>query len=94
MEIIIDELVIWLRNKVNEAGGKGGVVFGLSGGGIDSAVVAGVSKLAFPDTSLGIIMPCHSNPIDEEHALLVADSLKLKTEKVDLSNIYDSLLMQ
>ncbi|NMA86649.1 MAG: NAD(+) synthase [Tissierellia bacterium] len=90
MEIIIDELVIWLRNKVNEAGGKG-VVFGLSGG-IDSAVVAGVSKLAFPDTSLGIIMPCHSNPIDEEHALLVADSLKLKTEKVDLSNIYDSFI--
>ncbi len=37
-------------------------------------------------------MPCHSNPIDEEHALLVADSLKLKTEKVDLSNIYDSFI--
>ena len=90
MEVIIDELVIWLRNKVNEAGGKG-VVFGLSGG-IDSAVVAGVSKLAFPDTSLGIIMPCHSNPIDEEDALLVAKSLGLKTEKVDLSNTYDNFI--
>ena len=84
---VCNELVEWLKFKVNEANGKG-VVFGLSGG-VDSAVVAGLSKLAFPQTSLGIIMPCHSNPIDEEHGLLVADSLGLKTEKVDLSQIYD-----
>lgn len=90
MELIIDELVIWLRDKVNEAGGKG-VVFGLSGG-VDSAVVAGLAKLAFPDTSLGIIMPCYSNPIDEEHALLVADNLGLKTEKVDLTPVYDNFI--
>jgi NAD+ synthase len=90
IEFVVDELVVWLRDKVNEAGGEG-VVFGLSGG-IDSAVVAGISKLAFPDTSLGIIMPCHSNPIDEEHALLVADSLGLKTEKVDLTSIYDNFI--
>ena len=82
-----NELVQWLKLKVNEANSKG-VVFGLSGG-VDSAVVAGLSKLAFPETSLGIIMPCHSNPIDEEHGLLVASSLGLKTEKVDLSQIYD-----
>ncbi len=87
IELIIDELVVWLRNKVNEAGGEG-VVFGLSGG-VDSAVVAGISKQAFPDTSLGIIMPCHSNPIDEEHGMLVAESLNLKTKKVDLTPVYD-----
>lgn len=90
IEFVVDELVVWLRDKVNEAGGEG-VVFGLSGG-IDSAVVAGISKLAFPDTSLGIIMPCHSNQIDEKHALLVADSLGLKTEKVDLTSIYDNFI--
>ena len=87
IERICNELVGWLKLKVNEANGKG-VVFGLSGG-VDSAVVAGLAKLAFPETSLGIIMPCHSNPIDEEHGLLVADSLNLKTEKVDLSDVYD-----
>lgn len=87
IERVCNELVEWLQIKVAEAGGKG-VVFGLSGG-VDSAVVAGLAKLAFPETSLGIIMPCHSNPIDEEHGLLVADALGLKTEKVDLSEVYD-----
>ena len=87
IEKVCNELVEWLQIKVAEAGGKG-VVFGLSGG-VDSAVVAGLAKLAFPETSLGIIMPCHSNPIDEEHGLLVADALGLKTEKVDLSEVYD-----
>ena len=87
IEKVCNELVEWLQIKVAEAGGKG-VVFGLSGG-VDSAVVAGLAKLAFPETSLGIIMPCHSNPIDEEHGLLIADALGLKTEKVDLSEVYD-----
>ncbi len=87
MTKVCNELVGWLKLKVNEANGKG-VVFGLSGG-VDSAVVAGLAKLAFPETSLGIIMPCHSNPIDEEHGLLVAGSLGLKTERVDLSEIYN-----
>ena len=36
-------------------------------------------------------MPCHSNPIDEEHGILVAESLGLKTQKVDLSNSFDVL---
>ncbi len=82
-----NELVEWLQLKVAEASGKG-VVFGLSGG-VDSAVVAGVCKQAFPETSLGVIMPCNSNPIDEKHALLVAKSLNLRTKKVDLSETYN-----
>jgi NAD+ synthase len=90
IEKICNEIVEWLRNKVIEANGKG-VVFGLSGG-VDSAVVAGLAKQAFPETSLGLIMPCHSNPIDEEHGLLVADSLGLKTKKVDLSEVYDQFI--
>lgn len=90
MDKVCNQLVEWLRVKVAEANGKG-LVFGLSGG-IDSAVVAGLSKKAFPETSLGIIMPCHSSPIDEEHGLLVAKSLDLRTEKVDLSNTYDQFI--
>ena len=84
---VIEELVLWLKDRVLNANAKG-MVFGLSGG-IDSAVIAGLAKLAFPDSSLGIIMPCHSDPIDEEHGYLVAESLDLKTRKVDLSTTYD-----
>lgn len=82
-----DSITQWLKDKVIEAGCKG-VVFGLSGG-IDSAVVAALSKRAFPNDSLGIIMPCHSISEDEEHARLVSDALNLRTEKVDLSQVFD-----
>ncbi|NLW22119.1 MAG: NAD(+) synthase [Tissierellia bacterium] len=90
MEKICNQIIEWLKEKVEGANGKG-LVFGLSGG-VDSAVVAGLAKKAFPNDSLGIIMPCHSNPIDEEHALLVAKYLNLKTVRVDLSNVYDQFI--
>lgn len=90
IQFLVNELVTWLRDKVHNAGSKG-LVFGLSGG-VDSAVLAGISKLAFPDTSLGLIMPCHSNPIDLEHALLVAKTLDLDTEVIDLTCTFDTLL--
>ncbi|WP_176718803.1 NAD+ synthase [Caloranaerobacter ferrireducens] len=90
IERVCDNLVNWLRDKVQEAGCKG-LVVGLSGG-IDSAVVAALAKRAFPENSLGVIMPCHSNSKDEEHARLVAETIGLKTVKVDLSKTFDSLL--
>ncbi len=86
----VEKLVDWLRGKVLASGSKG-VVFGLSGG-IDSAVIAGISKLSFPDTCLGVIMPIHSIPEDEEDARLVADKLSLNIKKVDLSETYDNLI--
>lgn len=86
----IDDISIWLRERVKEANAKG-LVFGLSGG-IDSAVVAGISKIAFPETSLGLIMPCHSHEGDERDAKLIADSLELGIEKVDLSPTYEIFL--
>ncbi|HZK33521.1 MAG TPA: NAD(+) synthase [Tissierellaceae bacterium] len=84
------ELVKWIQEKVNDAGAKG-VVFGLSGG-IDSAVIAGIAKKAFPDNSLGITMPCHSDKEDEEHGNLVAEALDLKIRRVNLSDSFDTLL--
>ena len=88
-DLIIEELVNWLQKKVKEARAEG-LVFGLSGG-IDSAVIAGIAKRAFPNNSLGIIMPCHSDPIDEEHGILVADTFNLEKIKVDLSDSFDIL---
>ncbi len=90
INLTVDKLVEWLKEKVKEAKAEG-LVFGLSGG-IDSAVIAGIAKKAFSDNSLGIIMPCHSDPIDEEHGVLVAEKLNLKTARVDLSNSFDVLL--
>lgn len=90
MNNYIEKIVKWLKNYVESAGCKG-VVFGLSGG-IDSAVIAGLAKKAFPDTSLGIIMPIHSMEEDEADARLVAENLNLSIEKVDLSETYDNLI--
>lgn len=87
---VIEDLVIWMQDTVNSASAKG-MVFGLSGG-IDSAVIAGLAKIAFGDNCLGIIMPINSNPEDKAHAKLVAESLNLKTELVDLSATYNSLV--
>ncbi|WP_077367875.1 NAD(+) synthase [Anaerosalibacter sp. Marseille-P3206] len=84
---VCEKVVSWMQDIVNKSGAKG-VIFGLSGG-IDSAVMAGLAKKAFPDNSLGVIMPCHSHSIDEEHGLLVANALGLDTIKVDLTENYD-----
>ncbi|MHB1393105.1 MAG: NAD(+) synthase [Clostridia bacterium] len=86
---VINEAVEWVKSTVEEAGAKG-VVFGLSGG-IDSAVVAALCKKAFPENSFGVILPCYSNPKDEEHALLVADALKLETKTVVLNDAFDAM---
>ncbi len=90
MEHVIDDLVDWLRARVEEAGSKG-IIFGLSGG-IDSAVMAGLAKKSFPDSSLGLIMPCHSIEEDEAHGRLVAEALDLDIIKVDLSSTFDSFM--
>lgn len=90
MEKEINRLVKWLQGEVKKAGAKG-LVFGLSGG-IDSAVVAGLAKKAFPENSLGLIMPIHSNPQDEEYAKLIAEKINLKTIKIDMSKTFDQYL--
>lgn len=83
-------LVDWMRQRVDEAGAKG-IAVGLSGG-IDSAVVAGLAKEAFPDEVLGVIMPCHSLPKDREDALLVAATFSIPVVTVDLGPVWDLLL--
>ena len=67
-----------------------GVVLGLSGG-LDSAVVAALCKRVYPEDTLCLIMPCYSNPVDEEDAKLVSKKLNLRVEKVVLDPVYDAL---
>ena len=90
MQQLSSRLVDWLRDKAREAGAKGAVV-GMSGG-IDSSVVAVLCKRAFPDTVLGVLMPCHSIAEDMEHAHLVAKEFGIATETVSIDAAYDSLV--
>jgi NAD+ synthase len=89
-EALARHLSDWLRDEVTASGGQG-VVFGVSGG-IDSAVVAGLALRAFPQNTLGLFMPCHSDPQDEVDARLVAGALRLTMTTVDLSPPFDLLL--
>lgn len=82
-------VIEWLRKKCLEAGTKG-LVCGLSGG-VDSAVVAGLCQKAFPEASLGVIMPCHSLANDREDAFLVARTLGIEVMEVDLSREHTSI---
>ncbi|MFC2002650.1 NAD(+) synthase [Chloroflexota bacterium] len=89
-ERLTDKLVSWIRDKVLAAPAKG-VVTGMSGG-IDSSVLAVLCQRAFPQSTLGMIMPCHSNPEDEEHARTVASKFSIQTRVVVLDSVFDTLL--
>ena len=80
----------WLSDQVNNAHANG-IVLGLSGG-IDSSVLAALGREALGRNGvLGVIMPCHSIPEDEADARLLADSLDVNFERVDLSGVFDAL---
>jgi NAD+ synthase len=88
---LANQIVNWMRHQV-QAAGADGLVVGLSGG-VDSACVAGLSRRALDkEAVVGVIMPCHSDPIDAEYARLVAQAFDLETLSVDLSHVYDTLV--
>lgn len=90
-EELAGEIARWMRTYAEQAGAQGFVV-GLSGG-IDSAVTAALSTRAVgADHTLGVLLPCHSQPDDGEYALLLADMLRLQPLTVDLSSTYDVLV--
>ena len=84
------EIARWIKVQVKQAKAKG-IVLGLSGG-IDSACVAVLSKMAVGKNVLGLIMSCQSAPEDEEYAYLLAEKFNIKTERVALDSVYDSFL--
>lgn len=87
---VAQKLISWIGDMVTSAGAKG-VVLGMSGG-IDSSVAAVLCKRAFPDATLGVIMPCHSMDIDREHAELVANMFHIPVKVVVLDEAFDSLV--
>lgn len=86
----IDLTVDWLREMVKASGTKG-LLVGLSGG-IDSSVVAGLIKRAFPQNSLGLIMPCKSKGKDREDAIACANACGIEYLEIDLTQTHEGLL--
>jgi len=84
------KIVAWIKKQVKTAKAKG-IVMGLSGG-LDSSVVAALSKKAVGKNLLCIIMPCHSHQKDLNDAKLVARKFKLNTKVINLCKIYDHLI--
>ena len=89
-EQIADKLISWIREKVSSSGCKG-VLVGMSGG-LDSSVVAVLCHRAFPQSMLGVLMPCYSSQEDMEHAQAVATEFSIPTKTVVLDSIFDTLL--
>ncbi|MCK4353454.1 NAD+ synthase [candidate division WOR-3 bacterium] len=80
----------WIKWQVDKAGANG-VVIGLSGG-LDSSVVAVLSRKALGKKVLGIIMPCHSVVPDEKDTNLLTQKFNIRTKRVILDSIYDIIL--
>jgi len=89
-ELLAQKLVAWLKEQALAAGCRG-FVLGMSGG-IDSSVLAVLCCRAFPQNTLGVIMPCHSLAEDKAHAQEVASRFAVPTTEVVLDGVYDALL--
>ncbi len=90
MDELASRISEWIRGRVKKASAKG-VVVGMSGG-LDSTVTAVLCKKAFPDTTLGLILPCFSAEEDVEHARMVAKKFGIETKEIELSNIFKFFL--
>lgn len=87
---LINSLASWLKNQAKDAGAKG-LLVGISGG-IDSAVVANLIKLAMEDNSLGVIIPILSSNSSLEDAYLLIDQCKISSLTIDLTDIHKKML--
>ena len=88
MSQFCDKVTVWLKEHIQQAGAQGGMV-GLSGG-VDSAVVAASCKKTLGENMLALIMPCHSDPIDEAYAHEVAATFDIAVKTVCLDAVYDA----
>lgn len=82
-------LVSWLKDEVKKTGAVG-VIIGISGG-IDSALVGAIAKDAFPNNSIGIIMPISNRLHDEEDGIELCKTINLDYKIVELKNEFKTL---
>ncbi len=89
LDNIVETIVKWLKEELAETHATGYVV-GLSGG-LDSAVCAALLKRA-TDNCLGLILPIESGIENLDDAAGVATAINLKTQYIDLTSVYSSLV--
>ncbi|MGL5204809.1 MAG: NAD(+) synthase, partial [Metamycoplasmataceae bacterium] len=77
-------LISWLKEEVKKTGAKG-VVIGISGG-IDSALVGAIAKEAFPNDSLGILMPISDRINDLNDGLELCKTINLEHQIIELKD--------
>ncbi|MDD5565437.1 MAG: NAD(+) synthase [Candidatus Omnitrophica bacterium] len=91
MAVLKQKIVRWLKQQLKDTRAKG-IVLGLSGG-VDSSVAAALAKeAAGAGKVLPLILPCESHAQDRKDAMIVARALGLRTQEIDLSGTYRSLL--
>lgn len=88
----IADIVRWLRDRTEEAGANG-LLVGVSGG-LDSAVVANLIKLAYPNDSLGVMMPIHTSVQSQQDAIDVMEACGIKSFNFDLTEAHTLLYGQ
>ncbi len=86
----VEACIAWIQQQVKKANCNGALV-GLSGG-IDSAVVANLLVRAFPENSLGVILPIDSNRQDALHAQKVAETCKIINTEIELTMEKNSIM--
>ena len=87
----LDQIIDWIKDQVKKANCSG-VAVGISGG-IDSALVAYLAKKAFPNDSIGILIPINKKrQFDLEHGLELVKKLDLDYKIIDLSHEYQSMI--
>jgi len=86
----IENITAWLKERKEEAHADG-LLVGVSGG-LDSAVVANLIKKAFPDNSLGVMMPLKSNPDDVADAKRTIEACGIKSFEIDLEEPHKALI--
>jgi len=86
---IVRQIVEWLKSQLQESRTQG-FVLGLSGG-LDSAVCAALLRKA-TENCLGLILPIESDVNDLEDASTVASAVNIKTQYMDLTATYKSLI--
>jgi NAD+ synthase len=86
MPHVVTDIVTWLRGRLVDAHAWGFVV-GLSGG-VDSSTVAVLCQKAAPERTLGLILPCFSDPGDAVEAVALAREFGIPAREIDLGPLY------